>query len=635
LLLADKEGIAKKLASQLRSVGEVCTLVFAGEQYQQIGAEEFTINPDNPEEMEQVVETFAAKNQSLDGVVQCWTTKGGVGENINSQELAKLSKQGCGTTLFLVQALVKRGWSQPPRLWLATSGSQAVPGDIPVIPGVSQSSVWGMGKTIALEHPELNCRRVDLDPNQTVEQQADVLFQEVWSSDREDQVALRGDSRYVPRLVASHHCQAAAVRCLPDAWQKPGRHRQLKIPSEPFRLAMSERGNLDNLTLEPLTRLAPAAGEVEIKVKTTGLNFRDVLIALNIYPGTPIMGGDCAGEIVAVGPGVKEFQVGDAVMAMALGSFSQYITINATSVALKPEKMSFAEAASIPVNFLTAYYALHHLAEISAGDRVLIHAAASGTGMAAVQIAQNAGAEVFATASLPKWETLQRMGVKHVMNSRTVEFADKIMESTQGKGVNIVLNSLTSGEFISKSLSVLSPEGKFVELAVRDIWDAEQMKQNKSEIAYSIVDMTKIAREQPELIRSMFQELIEKFDRGWLKPPPLKLFPIESAIDAFRYMQQAKHIGKIVVTQTAGPDDGASEKPLSFRSDATYLITGGMGGLGLLVSRWMVERGAKHLVLVGRSTPDAAARQKITSLEKAGASVVVEKADVSDVESDS
>ncbi|MBO1350683.1 MAG: zinc-binding dehydrogenase [Hormoscilla sp. GUM202] len=145
--------------------------------------------------------------------------------------------------------------------------------------------------------------------------------------------------------------------------------------------------------------------------------------------------------------------------------------------------MSFAEAASIPGNFLTAYYALHHLAEISAGDRVLIHAAAGGTGMAAVQIAQNAGAEVFATASPPKWETLRQMGVQHVMNSRTVEFADQIMESTQGKGVNIVLNSLTSGEFISKSLSVLSPQGKFVELAVRDIWDPEQMKQNKSEIA--------------------------------------------------------------------------------------------------------------------------------------------------------
>ena len=619
LLLADKQGIGQKLASQLRSVGEACTLVFAGEQYQQIGAEEFTINPDNPEEIEQVVETVAAKNQSLYGVVQCWTTKGGVGENINSQELANLSKLGCGTTLFLVQALVKRGWSQPPRLWLATSGSQAVPGERPGIPGVSQASVWGMGKAIGLEHPELNCTRVDLDPNQTVEQQADVRFQEIWSEDREDQVALRGDERYVARLVASNNRQATP--------------RQLKIPSGPFRLAMSERGSLDNLTLKPTTRRAPAAGEVEIKVKVTGLNFRDVLIALNIYPGNPIMGGDCAGEIVAVGPGVKEFQVGDAVMAMALGSFSQYITVKASLVALKPEKMSFAEAASIPGNFLTAYYALHHLAEISAGDRVLIHAAAGGTGMAAVQIAQNAGAEVFATASPPKWETLRQMGVKYVMNSRTVEFADQIMESTQGKGVNIVLNSLTSGEFISKSLSVLSPQGKFVELAVRDIWDAEQIKKNKSDIAYLRVDITQIAQEQPELMQSMFQDLIEKLERGVLKSPPLKLFPIESAIDAFRYMQQAKHIGKIVVTQTEEQGVDTSEKPLSFRSDATYLITGGMGGLGLLVSKWMVSKGAKHLILVGRRVPSETAREKITELEKAGASVVVEKADVSDVES--
>ncbi|NEO04111.1 MULTISPECIES: type I polyketide synthase [unclassified Moorena] len=619
LLLADKQGIAQKLAKQLRAQGDSCTLVFADEQYKQITAEEFTINPNNPEDIEQAIAQVTDKNPFLYGVVQCWTAETGMAENMNAEELANLSLLGCGTTLFLVQALVKRKWVQTPRLWLTTSGSQTLSGDRGIIPGVSQSSVWGMGKAIGLEHPDLHCTLIDLDPNQTVEHQADVLFHEIWSEDIENQVALRGDKRYVPRLVASHHRQAAA--------------RQLKIPSEPFRLVMSERGSLDNLTLEPLTRRAPAAGEVEIKVKVTGLNFRDVLIALNIYPGTPIMGGDCAGEIVAVGAGVKEFKVGDAVMAMALGSFSQYITVKASLVALKPEKISFAEAASIPVNFLTAYYALHHLAKISAGDRVLIHAAAGGTGMAAVQIAQNAGAEVFATASPPKWETLRQMGVKHVMNSRTVEFADKIIESTQGKGVNIVLNSLTSGEFISKSLSVLSSQGRFVELAVRDIWEAEQMTRNKSDISYFPVDLTQIAREQPELIQSMFQQLIEKFERSWLKPPPLKLFPIESALEAFRYMQQAKHIGKIVVTQTEQPGVDTKEKPLTFRGDASYLITGGMGGLGLLVSRWMVSKGAKHLVLVGRRTPDAAARKKITELEKAGASVVVEKADVSDLES--
>ncbi|NES18398.1 MAG: SDR family NAD(P)-dependent oxidoreductase, partial [Symploca sp. SIO3E6] len=460
--------------------------------------------------------------------------------------------------------------------------------------------------------------RIDLDPQQTAETQAEALFQEIWSEDMEDQVAWRGDSRYVARLVASPHQQAIS-------------QQQQLVPSQPFKLGSSQKGSLDNLILEPTTRRSPAAGEVEIRVKSTGLNFRDVLIALDIYPGEPIMGGDCAGEIVAVGAEVKGFQVGDSVMTMAQGTFSKYVSVNASYVVLKPENLSFEEAASIPINFLTAYYALHHVAQISAGDRILIHAAAGGTGMAAVQIAQQAGAEVFATASPPKWEALRQMGVKHIMNSRTYEFADQVMEITQGQGVNIVLNSLTSGDFITKSMSVLSLQGRFVEIAKRGVWALSQVAEIRPDISYFLVDLVGESQRQPELIDSMLHELADKLSNSLLQPPPLKVFPMEEVISAFRYMQQAKNIGKIVVTQTTQQADAI--KPLNFREDSTYLITGGMGGLGLLVARWMVDKGAKHLVLLGRRSPDDATSQKIRELETAGAQVVVEKADVSDLES--
>ena len=220
LILADKQGIAQQLASQLRSGGDVCTLVFAGENYQQLAPEEFTINPDNFSELEQLIETIATKSPSLSGVVQCWTTAAGVGKNISSEELENLSKLGCGTTLSLVQALVKAKLSQSPRLWLVTNGAQPVPSNNPVIPGVAQSSLWGMGKVISLEHPELKCVRIDLDPQQRIETQAEVLFQEICSEDKEDQVAWRGDERYVARLVASPHQQA--TQQLADATtQKP------------------------------------------------------------------------------------------------------------------------------------------------------------------------------------------------------------------------------------------------------------------------------------------------------------------------------------------------------------------------------------------------------------------------------
>ncbi len=616
LILADSQGVGQHLANLLRSVGEVCTLVFAGEKYQQIAPGEFSINPNQAKDFEEVIETVAGKSPSLYGVVQCWTTEARVGQGINSEELGSLSKLGCGTTLSLVQALVKGGLSTLPRLWLVTSGAQAVPSDHPVIPGVAQSSVWGMGKVISLEHPELNCTRIDLDPEETLEGKVDALFKEIWSEDREDQVAWRGDGRYVARLVGSRHRQPVA---------------QQLVPSQPFKLGSSQKGSLDNLILEPVTRHSPGTGEVEIRVKATGLNFRDVLIALDIYPGEPVMGGDCAGEVVAVGPQVKDFQVGDLVMAMAQGSFSQYVTVDATYVVIKPENLSFEEAASIPANFLTAYYALHHLAKIQAGERILIHAGAGGTGMAAVKIAQQAGAEVLATASPPKWEALRNLGVKHIMNSRTLEFVDQVMEITQGQGVDIVLNSLTSGEFISKSMSVVTQGGGFVEISKRGVWDSSQVAAVRPDLSYFVVDLVKESIEQPELINSMLQGLKDKFCNDLLQPPPIKVFPIEEVIDAFRYMQQAKHIGKIVVTKTQLAD-GKTQKPLSFRSGASYLITGGMGGLGLLVANWMVSKGAKHLILLGRRSPDDAAIKKITELEMAGASVVVEKADVSDWE---
>ncbi|NES79641.1 MULTISPECIES: type I polyketide synthase [unclassified Okeania] len=204
LILADTQGVAQQLANQMRSVGEQCTLVFVGEKYQQLASEEFTINPHNPEEFEELIANVAAdSNSTLYGVVQCWTTEAFVGKEISFLELENLSQLGCGTTLSVVQALVKSSLSQPPRLWLVTSGTQPVPESNPAIPGLAQSAVWGMGKVINLEHPELSCMQIDLDPTETIEHQAWELFDEIWSDDRENQVAWRGNSRYVARLVRS------------------------------------------------------------------------------------------------------------------------------------------------------------------------------------------------------------------------------------------------------------------------------------------------------------------------------------------------------------------------------------------------------------------------------------------------
>jgi acyl transferase domain-containing protein len=627
LILADSQGVARQLAAQLRAQGDVCTLVFAGAKFHQIAPDQLEIDPHQLADFQQLMTQMAAQSPTLYGVVQCWSLDTDLDPDLTVDRLADLAQLGCGTTLSLVQSLVAGQLATPPRLWLVTQGAQPAPTSSPTIQGVAHSSLWGMGKVIGLEHPELKCVRIDVDPLSTAIEQGQSLWSEIWSEDKEDQVALRGDSRYVARLVQSPHPHQSTAQ-------------RLTVPAQPFRLTTTGGGMLENLTLVPATRQAPAPGEVEIRVRATGLNFLDAIAALGLLPAQvdgvsqqhllalDSFGGECAGEIVAIGSGVTGLQIGQPVIALAAGSFSQYVNVSAALVVRKPADLSFEAAAAIPVNFLTANYALHQIAKIAPGDRVLIHAAAGGTGMAAVRIAQAAGAEVFATASPPKWAALRAMGVTQIMNSRNVDFAATVMELTQGQGVDIVLNSLTSGEFIPKSLSVLSPQGRFVEIAKRGVWTSAQMADARPDVAYAVVDLVQTSRQQPALIQSMLQELVAKFEQNLLQPPPLSVFGIESVISAFRDMQQAKHIGKIVVSQTDAATDSTSQLPLKLRGDGTYLITGGLGGLGLLVARWMVERGAKHLVLLGRSQPSAAAQRQLAELAAAGANVIVKQADV-------
>ena len=278
------------------------------------------------------------------------------------------------------------------------------------------------------------------------------------------------------------------------------------LENQPCQLKLSEYGLLDNLSWQLLQRRSPEAGEVEIQVKAVGLNFRDVLNALGLlkdYYAEHLditsadqltFGFECTGTIAAVGANVDRWQVGDEVMAtMLLDGLSSFITTSTQWVMAKPKQMSFTEAATLPLVFLTADYGLQHLAKIQPGERVLIHAAASGIGQAAVQIALLAGAEVFATASPPKGEFLNSMGVRHIMNSQTLEFAEQIGDLTEGKGVDIVLNSL-NGEFIDKSFDVLAVGGRFVEIGKLGIRDRQQVEQRRPDAQYFAFDLAEAAR---------------------------------------------------------------------------------------------------------------------------------------------
>lgn len=517
------------------------------------------------------------------------------------------------------------GLAPTARLLVACRGAMSVvEGDR--VPAVAQGSLWGLAGTSAGEYPEARVTRIDLDPTDSPDETVEALWCELAAGeasqpDGEFQLAWRGGQRYAARLIRQ---KAIAPR--------------LERPDEPFRLAIHQYGALENLRLAPTPRHAPGPGEIEIEVDAAGLNFRDVLRALGMLQEfeaplgitsaeTAPFGFECAGRVVAVGPEVAEFEVGQDVVAVATGALASHVTVAARQCALKPVEISAAEAATLPLPFLTAMYGLEKLAQIKPGQTVLIHAAAGGVGQAAVQLAMRAGAEVFATASPGKWEFLKALGVKHVYNSRTTEFSDAVLKDTDGRGVDAVLNSL-NGEFIEASLNCLAQGGAFVEIGKIGIWTRDLMARRRPDVLYFPFDLGDEERAAPGFLGKLLGELMPRMACRELAPLPHRLLGIEQSVSAFRHVAQGRHRGKVVL---------AFDKPqhgLRIRQDGCYLVTGGFGGLGLQVAKKLASMGAKQLVLIGREgakTPEQ--QQAVADIEALGTSVHVAKGDVSNFES--
>ena len=585
LVLADRGGIGARLAEALKAQGGSCSVVTAE-------AMPF-------EGLARLVREAVTPGQSLRGVIHLWSLDGSPPADASGTDIQAAARHGAGSALELVKALRQAGIGEAPRLWLVTNGAQSASPATGV--AAAQAPTWGLARVVGLEHPELSCSCIDLDPTATAETSAKCLVDEVVSPEADDQVAFRDGARRVARLVRATLPQRAS--------------------RTPQRLLAGRSGVLEDLRLVSLTRRPPGPNEVEIEVHATGLNFRDVLNALGMRADEQPLGGECAGRIASVGAGVTGLQQGDAVVAVCADCFASFVTTSSELVLPKPSGVSFEEAAGIPIAFLTAKHALFEVAGLKAGERVLIHAAAGGVGLAAVQLARRAGAEIFATAGSPaKRDFLRSFGVQHVMDSRSLSFAGEILEATDGRGVDVVLNSLT-GEFIPKSLSVLSPGGRFVEIGKADLWEPARVAALRSDVSYVPIDLAAMLREHPASLRPLLGPLLEDVARGELQPLPRKVFRLPEVAEAFRFMAQARHIGKIVVSHSVDGERGV-------RPDATYLITGGLAGLGLLVARWLVERGARHLVLMGRRAPAEAARTAIREMEAHGAQVVVAQGDV-------
>jgi len=499
----------------------------------------------------------------------------------------------------LAQSLLGRSVS----LVLVTRGAQRVaePDAMPVA-ALAGASAWGLWRTLAEEAPSLRCRMIDLDPALDDAKAVGALLDELARVDEERQVCLRGEQRIVARIA----------KMLDGRLARP--------PGASWRLVQRTHGELDSLALVPAERPRPGPGQVEITVEAAGLNFRDVLGALGML-GRHVapLGGELAGRVTAVGEGVTRLAVGDPVMGLAPSAFGRHVVTDARLVVRRPRALDLepGDAATIPVAYLTAWYALYELAALRPGERVLVHAAAGGVGMAAVQLARRIGAEVLGTASRGKQAAVRALGATHVTSSREPGFAAAIRQHTAGAGVDVVLNSLT-GELLRESFAALGERGRFIEIGKLELWSDAQVRQVHSSASYQAFDLLELP---PERIAGMLDAIVVALEAGEITPLPRRTFALSEAVQAFRTMSRAQHVGKLVLT--------LEDLELSLAPQGTWLVTGGLGALGRHVAGTLVERGARALVLVARQAPGAERMAFVERLRAAGARVEVAIADVS------
>ncbi|BBX61829.1 polyketide synthase [Mycobacterium saskatchewanense] len=480
-------------------------------------------------------------------------------------------------------------------LVVATRGAMALAGED--VTDLAGAAVWGLVRSAQTEHPG---RIVLVDSDAPVDDSAVSAVLAVG----EPQAVLRGHTVHTPRVRASR--PAGGV---------------LTPPADgPWRLGIGSAGTFENLRLEPVPNAgAPLEpGQVRVAMRAIAANFRDIMITLGMFTHDALIGGEGAGVVVEVGPGVTEFAVGDSVFGFFPDGSGTLVAGDVRLLLPMPADWSYAEAAAISAVFTTAYYAFIHLAAVKPGQRVLIHAGTGGVGMAAVQLARHLGLEVFATASRGKWDTLRAMGFDedHISDSRSLEFEEKFRTVTGGRGFDVVLDSL-AGEFVDASLRLVAPGGVFLEMGKTDIRDPGVVAQEYPGVRYRAFDLFEPGR--PRMHQYML-ELAELFDAGILRPLPVTTFDVRRAPAALRYLSQARHTGKIVLTM---PDAWAA---------GTVLVTGGTGMAGSALARHVVNHhGARNVLLLSRRGPDAPdAADLAAELGRAGAQVRVVACDAAD-----
>lgn len=495
--------------------------------------------------------------------------------------------------ILMLRDAVARAAASEARLILIVPGGTGQSGG-PHDP--AQTAIWGLIRSAANENPTLPMLRVDPGPDLGPNEVGARIAARLEAGSPETEVILRASGDAVLRVTqgvttgfTKQEGQSRAVLVAPAA------------------------GGLDDLRWHLAPSRAPGPGEVEVAVAATGLNYRDVMWSMGLLPeealergfAGPTIGIECSGVVSRCGPGVEGLAVGDRVMTFGPACFASHVVVRADLAARLPDGMATEAAATVPVAFFTAWHAMVTLGNLRAGEWVLIHGGAGGVGLAAIQIARHLGLRVIATAgSGVKRSFLRAEGVEHVLDSRSLDFADEVRALTDGRGVDAVLNAL-AGAAMERSLACLAPFGRFLELGKQDFYGntAIGMRPLKENISYHGIDVDQVMAARPDLAARVFAEMMAAFASGALRPLPYRAFASGEAVAAFRLMQKSGHVGKVLVTPPAPEAVQVQDIPTGRAQlcpKRTHLVIGGLGGLGLEVAEWLVEGGARRIALMGR-----------------------------------
>lgn len=644
VVLADSDGVAERYLDLLGEAAAGSVIVTRGETFDRVGDRGYRVRATSYTDLARVLADVRERAGSVAGVLHLWNLDFAEAD-LTTELLAGAELEGVYSMIALAQAIGELNWPMAPRFWVATAGGVVVDRADRIAP--SQAPSWGILRVLLSEHGTLRAKIIDFDPVADADTRAEQLVDELRDvRTADEEIAYRGEVRCVDRFEHISLGEFEATTATPA-----------RVAGEtPFALVVPAEPGIDEIRYETQSPAAPGPNEIAIRPTATGLNFRDVMLTLGMLSDGAISGGfygrtlglECSGVVTQVGSEVEEFAAGDRVIAFARGCFGSAVITDADHVYAVPDELSAAEAATLPMAYLTAWYSLVEVGRLRSGERVLVHAAAGGVGLAAVHIAHLLGATVLATAgSEDKRQYLRSLGVEAVFDSRSLSFADEIRQRYDG--VDVVLNSL-QGETIPTSLGLLRSHGRFVEIGKQDIYDNYQLglKPFGNNLSYSAVDIDRMLLEAPARCREAMTRVLEHVAQGTLPALPHTDFAAAEVVSAFRYMEGAQQIGKVVVEydaagfDTAGFDSGqfdsaaevlvypAATDGVTLDPAGSYLITGGYTGFGLRTAQWLADNGARTIVLAGRRAAiDAENEAPIAAMRAASVEVVLERADVS------